>query len=197
MKKFNGTDYDGLLPLAYNALNSQQLDGKTFDEIQNLFTSNASGSYVGNGKYGENNPVVINCGFKPKILMLYYLKNDQTPERYFSLNGNRYSANKINLGYERLCSSLADTVNIPLGALPSIFYFNSTTFLYNSFSVRNYYKVFAYIYTKFNLLDSGLSFYCESVENCGSDTYNQPQDRRSAEAQYNESGRTYYYIVFR
>lgn len=33
MKKFNGTDYDNLLPLAYNALNSQQLVGKTFDEI--------------------------------------------------------------------------------------------------------------------------------------------------------------------
>jgi hypothetical protein len=33
MKKFNGTDYDGLLPLAYNALNSQQLGGKTYDEI--------------------------------------------------------------------------------------------------------------------------------------------------------------------
>ena len=58
MKKFNGTDYDNLLPLAYNALNSQQLDGRTFDEIYNLFTSTDlylyTGQYTGTGTYGEN-----------------------------------------------------------------------------------------------------------------------------------------------
>ena len=71
MKKFNGTDYDGLLPLAYNALNSQQLDGKTFNEIQNLFGKIATGSYIGTGTYGQNHPTVINCGFKPKIVLFY------------------------------------------------------------------------------------------------------------------------------
>lgn len=33
MKKFNGTDYDGLLPLAYNALNSDLLGGQSLAEV--------------------------------------------------------------------------------------------------------------------------------------------------------------------
>lgn len=78
MKKFNGTDYDGLLPLAYNALNSQQLDGKTFDEIQNLFTSvdlkMYSGQYTGTGSYGSDNPVFITFPFvTPRSVYLKYL----------------------------------------------------------------------------------------------------------------------------
>ena len=31
----------------------------------------ASGSYVGNGTSGRNNPTVITCGFKPKIVLIY------------------------------------------------------------------------------------------------------------------------------
>ena len=30
-----------------------------------------TGSYVGTGLYGQSNPIVIDCGFKPKILFLY------------------------------------------------------------------------------------------------------------------------------
>ena len=30
-----------------------------------------AGSYVGTGLYGQSNPTVINCGFKPKILFIY------------------------------------------------------------------------------------------------------------------------------
>ena len=73
MKKFNGTDYDGLLPLAYNALNSQQLDGKTFNEIQNLLTSTDlylyTGTYRGTGQYGESNPTSITFPFEPILLL--------------------------------------------------------------------------------------------------------------------------------
>lgn len=73
MKKFNGTDYDGLLPLAYNALNSQQLDGKTFDEIQNLLTSTDlylyTGTYRGTGTYGKSNPTSITFPFQPILLL--------------------------------------------------------------------------------------------------------------------------------
>lgn len=73
MRKFNGTDYDSLLPLAYNALNSQQLDGKTFNEIQNLFTSTdlylCTGKYTGTGQYGYNNPTSITFPFVPIILI--------------------------------------------------------------------------------------------------------------------------------
>lgn len=74
MKKFNGTDYDNLLPLAYNSLNSQQLDGKTFEEIQNLFELNYvklySRSYIGTGLHGQDNPTTITFPFQPSIVIL-------------------------------------------------------------------------------------------------------------------------------
>lgn len=67
MKKFNGTDYDNLLPLAYNALNSQQLAGKTFDEIQTLFGTiyrierQATNTYRGSFPTVVTFPVSISC----------------------------------------------------------------------------------------------------------------------------------------
>ena len=79
MKKFNGTDYDGLLPLAYNALsseNSKLLEGKSFDDII-LYTKTfllpekatiAIGNYFGTGTYGPSHPTEINVGFKPSVI---------------------------------------------------------------------------------------------------------------------------------
>ena len=34
-----------------------------------------TGSYVGTGLYGQSNPIVINCGFKPKIFFIYCVPN--------------------------------------------------------------------------------------------------------------------------
>lgn len=59
MKKFNGTDYDNLLPLAYNALNSQQLVGKTFDEIQTLFGTIYRIERQATNTYRESFPTVV------------------------------------------------------------------------------------------------------------------------------------------
>ena len=82
MKKSNGTDYDGLLPLAYNALNSQQLDGKTFNEIQNLFDQSIAnfsffswGTYIGSGKASSQNPNSLHFPFDPKFFYLYEIVN--------------------------------------------------------------------------------------------------------------------------
>ena len=86
MKKFNGTDYDGLLSLAYNALNSQQLGGKTYDDIVQYVQSFVGiggenilatwGTYTGNGKYGSSNSNIITCNFTPcMIALLNYSDN--------------------------------------------------------------------------------------------------------------------------
>ena len=83
MKKFNGTDYDNLLPLAYNALNSQQLDGKTFNEIQTLFTSTDlylyTSNYIGTRAFGEAVPTTITFPFEPIILFMPVDPQHNTP----------------------------------------------------------------------------------------------------------------------
>ena len=42
-----------------------------------------AGSYVGTGLYGQSNPTVINCGFKPKILFIYCGPNPRYSTQIF------------------------------------------------------------------------------------------------------------------
>lgn len=126
MKKFNGTDYDGLLPLAYNALNSQQLDGKTFNEIQNLFEDlvvNFSyfsyGSYKGTNTYGPRYPNSIQFSFNPKLFFLYSIKQVNSnfgvyttalvPCVGLSAQYNNDSVDRISVGLPYDVSSLSST----------------------------------------------------------------------------------------
>lgn len=104
MKKFNGTDYDGLLPLAYNALNSQQLDGKTFNEIQNLFTSQSlffySRKYFGTGTKGESSPLIFSFPFK--VLLFFapsYIKKADWDDYYYLWGTSPIFANYFSTSY--------------------------------------------------------------------------------------------------
>lgn len=69
MKKFNGTDYDGLLPLAYNALNSNLLNGKSYEDIISNDLFLYTGQYRGNGLYRESNPNSITFPFVPILIV--------------------------------------------------------------------------------------------------------------------------------
>lgn len=72
MKQWNGSSFDNVLPLAYNA---KQLGGKTYKEIlsglDNTFGKIAVGSYTGNGTYGATNPNTLTFDFKPKFVLIY------------------------------------------------------------------------------------------------------------------------------
>lgn len=89
MKKFNGTDYDNLLPLAYNALDSNLLNGKSYQEIVEIVGTGgencriAYGSYVGNGLSGERFPNSIECGFCPLLMMV----SEQSDTQHWALRG--------------------------------------------------------------------------------------------------------------
>lgn len=89
MKKFNGTDYDNLLPLAYNALDSNLLNGKSYQEIVEIVGTGgencriAYGSYVGNGKSGAEFPNSIECGFCPLLVMV----SEQSSSHHWALRG--------------------------------------------------------------------------------------------------------------
>ena len=70
MKQWNGTSFDNVLPLAYNA---KQLDGQSLAEVKQWVQDNGlllyTGQYTGTGTYGQNNPTSITFPFEPILLI--------------------------------------------------------------------------------------------------------------------------------
>jgi len=75
MKQYNGTSFDNILPYASQALTLAGGGGATeiIAQARAGLSQIATGSYVGTGTYGQNNPTVITCGFRPKYVYVYYL----------------------------------------------------------------------------------------------------------------------------
>ena len=85
MKQYNGSDYDNILPLAYNSLRAEhavdsgQLQGKSYQQVYDIIYNASNnyaterdlllsvGHYTGNGTYGEENPVIITFPFEPVV----------------------------------------------------------------------------------------------------------------------------------
>ena len=71
MKQWNGTSFDNVLPLAYNA---KQLEGQSLAEVKQWVQDNGlmlyTGSYIGTGTYGVDNPTVLHFPFKPIIIFM-------------------------------------------------------------------------------------------------------------------------------
>lgn len=73
MKQYNGTSFDNILPYASQALTLAGGGGATeiIAQARAGLSQIATGSYVGTGTYGQNNPIIINCGFRPKMALFY------------------------------------------------------------------------------------------------------------------------------
>ncbi len=68
MKQWNGTSFDNVLPLAYNAKNAEALAGSSIGDIQQWVKDNGlllyTGQYTGTGTYGASNPTSITFPFE-------------------------------------------------------------------------------------------------------------------------------------
>jgi len=68
MKQWNGSSFDNVLPLAYNA---KQLEGQSLAEVKQWVQDNGlllyTGFYTGTGTYGANKPTVLQFPFEPII----------------------------------------------------------------------------------------------------------------------------------
>ena len=73
MKQFNGTDYDTLYP---KTIASQIPDVYSKSYIDSILKNSAkiqTGSYVGTGTYGENNPCTLTFDFIPEVFFIQNL----------------------------------------------------------------------------------------------------------------------------
>ena len=68
MKQWNGTSFDNVLPLAYNA---KQFDGQSLAEVKQWVHDNGlllyTGQYIGTGTYGISNEITLTFPFEPII----------------------------------------------------------------------------------------------------------------------------------
>ena len=71
MKQWNGTSFDNVLPLAYNA---KQLGGQSLAEVKQWVQDNGlllyTGQYTGTGTYGSKNPTSITFPFEPILFFI-------------------------------------------------------------------------------------------------------------------------------
>ena len=70
MKQWNGTSFDNVLPLAYNA---KRFDGQSLADVEQWAEFNGykvvTGQYVGNGSHGKSHPTTIVCPFEPIVFL--------------------------------------------------------------------------------------------------------------------------------
>lgn len=73
MKQWNGTSFDNVLPLAYNA---KQLGGQSLAEVKQWVQDNNlllyTGQYIGTGTYGARNPNSVTIPFSPILFIPPY-----------------------------------------------------------------------------------------------------------------------------
>lgn len=71
MKQWNGTSFDNVLPLAYNA---KQLEGQSLAEVKQWVQDNGlllyTGQYTGTGTYGKNTPTSVTFPFEPILFFI-------------------------------------------------------------------------------------------------------------------------------
>ena len=85
MKQWNGSSFDNVLPLAYNA---KQLGGQSLAEVKQWVQDNGlllyTGQYTGTGTYGQNNPSSITFPFEPILFICPTYVGGYTPFEYLS-----------------------------------------------------------------------------------------------------------------
>ena len=182
-------------------------------QIQNLFTHIATGSYVGTGTYGQNHPTVINCGFKPRYIIIW-----GKGANGLSIGQSRYQMmfgeNMTNLGtgtiinlIPSVCSRIIsvspkisttnDCVLINCDSQGDIFMFSTEKAVWYPVISSTYNFRISVVMTKI-LTDNGIKLVSEQYM-IGEYGFQQLEysslETRTPASQMNENGVTYYYVA--
>ena len=110
MKQFNGTDYDTLYP---KTIASQIPDVYSKSYIDSILKDSAkiqTGSYVGTGTYGANNPCTLTFDFIPALFIIYsFIQttkiNDTTIRPALPLWGKNTSSGSSSILYSEVLTN--------------------------------------------------------------------------------------------
>ena len=194
MKQYNGTSFDNILPYASQALTLAGGGDATeiIAQARAGLSQIATGSYVGTGTYGQNNPTTIICGFKPRIIFIFTPTTCYTGSQiYVSIDGADY-VYKHN-GIETEYSNSADIEH------QGITYYclidnDLPVLVYSSSSGRD---AGSYIILHKSFTTTSVSFYCSSYAVLDTRPSNlKGEDQRQGKWQFNATGVKYNYIAF-
>lgn len=145
MKQYNGTSFDNILPYASQALTLAGGGGATeiIAQARAGLSQIATGSYGGTGTYGESNPTVIICGFKPKYV--WVMPEYRTSTAFFS--------GSINQKIINMTGSSESTTMLFMDAMPSDIVLSCDT----SYNME--------IMMKVSFTNTGIKFYCYNGRN--------------------------------
>ena len=162
MKQWNGTSFDNVLPLAYNAKNAEALAGSSLGDIQQWVQDNGlllyTGNYVGTGKYGSSNATILTFPFEPTIL---FFPSGGTSGRYSIYNpayavltgylSTRYLANT----FFRPTSNTDISIKKSSDGKTISFYGENESAQKNESGVRYYFAAIASPVTEWTITTSG------------------------------------------
>lgn len=108
MKQWNGTSFDNVLPLAYNA---KQLGGQSLAEVKQWVQDNGlllyTGQYTGTGTYGNNKPNSITFPFNPLLIFPPFTNDGSLTTRFGPVQSSY-----INTSYGKLYAFNPNSYNI-------------------------------------------------------------------------------------
>lgn len=108
MKQWNGTSFDNVLPLAYNA---KQLGGQSLAEVKQWVQDNGlllyTGQYNGTGTYGNKKPNSITFPFNPLLIFPPFTNDESSTTRVGPVQSSY-----INTSYGKLYSFNPNSNNI-------------------------------------------------------------------------------------
>ena len=95
MKQWNGTSFDNVLPLAYNA---KQLEGQSLAEVKQWVQDNGlllyTGQYIGTGTAGSSSPTSVTFPFEPILFVI-----PQAYQEYGPMFTNIVNARALNTSF--------------------------------------------------------------------------------------------------
>ena len=154
---------------------------------------------MGTGTYGQSNPTVINCGFKPKMIIIGSTDNAfSTNYPYYYLWKNGTQIGQVKDKNFKVTNSLdvVDSTNIN-SRNPMYIFYDQTALTFQITQAVGQNNYWHYYFLTFSLSNTGIRFWCDEYATAQMSYAEVGAGNRSASQQHNKSGMTYQWLAVR